>query len=302
MATERRALDQAAGLGDRPAAADGQGGGGAAAPATPAQPYAPGTQAPGANGTAGRPGGYGGPGGGAAAPPAPRARIPRRIVVPIAIVVVVAAIAFGVRYAIDQALYVSTDNAQVSGALIQVGSINAGRIASVSVDVGSAVHRDEQVATVTLPSTMTVTDTGTPKLGFRGTEDLQAPVTSPIDGVVVQRLGNPGDTVAQGQAIVTVVDPSQLWVQAQIEETKIDRVRVGQPVDVHVDTLGKTLPGEVMALDRSTSASFSLLPQTTTSGNFTKVTQLVPVKIHVDYTSKDPLTLGSSVEVKIHVS
>ena len=234
----------------------------------------------------------------AAAPRQRRQR--RRIIVPLLAIVLLAAIVVGYRYWRDQSLYVSTDNAQVAGSLVQIGSINAGRLSTVAVDVGSTVRQDQVIAAVTLPSTLSVTSSGTPQLGFQGTQDQQADVTTPMNGVVVQRLANPGDTVAQGQAIVTIVDPSKLWVQAQIEETKIDRVHVGQPVDVHVDTLGAELPGRVTAVNRASAASFSLLPQGNTSGNFTKVTQLVPVKIAVD-AGTQPLVLGSSVEVKIHV-
>ena len=239
---------------------------------------------------------------GAAAPQAaPAAKRRRRpLILGVLAVVVVGAAIFGYRYWRDATLYVSTDNAQIAGALVQVGSLNTGRLAGVNVDVGSTVRQGQDVAMVTLPSTVGVTDGGTPKLGFQGTSDQQVGVTAPMDGVVVQRLGNPGDTVAAGQAILTLVDPTHLWVQAQVDETKIDRVKVGQAVDVHVDTLGATLPGRVIAVDRSTAGSFSLLPQNNTSGNFTKVTQLVPVKIAVDAGTR-PLVLGSSVEVQIHV-
>jgi membrane fusion protein (multidrug efflux system) len=100
--------------------------------------------------------------------------------------------------------------------------------------------------------------------------------------------------------VLTVVDPSKLWVLAQIEETKVGRVQVGQPADLKVDSLGKTLKGRVTAVNRASSATFSLLPASNASGNFTKVTQLVPVKISLDY-GDEPLVLGSSVEVRIRV-
>jgi multidrug resistance efflux pump len=226
-------------------------------------------------------------------------RVNVRILIPLLVVGLIAGLIFAYTYWRDQSLYVSTDNAQVTGVLVQVGSVNAGRIADVSVDVGMTVQKDQQIATIVLPTTLTVTSGGVPRLGFRGTDDERVPVTAPADGLVVLRTGNPGDTVPAGQSIVTIADPSHLWVQAQIEETKIDHVHVGQAVDVHVDTLGKTLPGRVEAVDGAIAASFSLLPQGTTAGNFTKVTQLVPVKIAVDY-GKDRLVYGSSVEVKIH--
>jgi multidrug resistance efflux pump len=207
---------------------------------------------------------------------------------------------FGVTYWRDQTLYVSTDNAQVAGDMIEVGTVNTGRVGSVAVDIGSTVHQGDAVATIVLPSTLAVTAGGTPRLGFQGAENNDDVVTSPVNGVVVERLANPGDTVAAGQAIVTVVDPTKLWVLAEIDENKVDRVQVGQAVDVHADALGRTLPGRVLAVDRASAASFSPLPQGNASGNFTKVTQNVPVKIAVDY-GNARLPLGSSVEIKIHV-
>ena len=230
----------------------------------------------------------------------PRRGVPRLVVVPLLAIVALVGGFFGYRYWQDQALYVSTDNALVTGALLQVGSLNAGRVSSVTVDVGDRVTRDQVVATIVLPSSLGATINGTPKMGFQGTQDQQVTVNSPIDGIVVARSANPGDTVAVGQPIVTVVDPNRLWVQAQIEETKIGRVHPGQTVEVTLDSLGQTLPGRVVAVDRATAATFSLLPQANTSGNFTKVTQLVPVKIAVDY-GQAPLVLGSSAEVKIRV-
>lgn len=205
---------------------------------------------------------------------------------------------FFYRYWQDQTLYVATENALVTGALVQVGSLNAGQVSSVAVDIGDQVTRNQEVGTVAVPSSLGLAAGGVPKLGFRGTENQQVSVRAPIDGVVVARQGNPGDTVAVGQPILTVVDPARLWVQAQIEETKIGRVHVGAPVEARFDSLNQTLPGRVVAVGRASAATFSLLPQGNSSGNFTKVTQLVPVKIAVDY-GQLPLVLGSSVEVKI---
>jgi len=222
------------------------------------------------------------------------------VILALLLIVLAAASYFGYGYYQDQMLYVSTDNAYVTGALIQVGSLNAGRVSEVSVDIGQHVMAGQSVATVMLPSALATTASGTPKMGFRGTDDQMVSVESPVDGVVVSRQVNPGDTIAAGQPLLTVVEPSKLWVQAQIEETKVGRVHVGQTVAVTLDALGRTLPGKVVAVNEATAGTFSLLPQGNTSGNFTKVTQLVPVKIAVDY-GEAPLVLGSSAEVKIRV-
>jgi multidrug resistance efflux pump len=230
---------------------------------------------------------------------------PRHLVLPVVFLVVAAGALLGSHYWMDQTLYVSTDNARVAGALVQVGALNIGQIKSVNADIGQAVVRDQVVASVLLPSALGMTAAGmtaagTARLGFVGSEDQQIPIRSPIDGVVVARQGNPGDTVAAGQSILTLINPSQLWVEARIEETKVARVQPGQAVEVMVDSLGQSFPGRVLAVGRASSATFSLLPQGNTSGNFIKVTQLVPVKIEVDYGGL-PLVLGSSVGVRIRV-
>ena len=230
---------------------------------------------------------------------------PRRGVPPAIVFLVLAAFVIGggfyaYQYLIDQQLYVSTDNAAVTGSLLQVGSLNAGRVGSVSVDIGDQVRRDQVVASVILPSVLSTSGSGTAKLGFRGSDDQTVSVQAPIDGVVVARSANPGDTIAAGQPIITVVDPNRLWVQALVEETRVSRVRPGQFAEVTLDSIGRVLPGRVTAVGSATAATFSLLPQGNTSGNYTRVTQLVPVRLAVDYGTTPPI-LGSSVTVKIRV-
>jgi membrane fusion protein (multidrug efflux system) len=107
--------------------------------------------------------------------------------------------------------------------------------------------------------------------------------------------------VQPGQPIVSIVDASALWVNANIEETNIARVKVGQPVTVHVDALGTDIPGKVEAVTPATASTFSMIPSSNASGNFTKVTQLVPVRISVNL-GNQPLLLGANVEVKIRVA
>ncbi len=227
-------------------------------------------------------------------------RFPKKLLLPLALILVVGAGIVGYRYWEIAEYYVSTDNAQVAGSLVQVGSMNAGRVDALNVDIGDKVQQGQVVGTVLLPTAVSMTQSGTPRLDFVGSENQRAEIKAPVSGVVVARQANVGDTVAVGQPIVTVVDPSKLWIQAQIEETKIGRVQVGQPVDVKVDSLGETLPGRVVAVSRASAATFSLLPASNASGNFTKVTQLVPVKIALDY-GDQPMVLGSSVEVSIRV-
>ena len=208
---------------------------------------------------------------------------------------------FGYRTWYNSAHFVSTDNAQVVADLIQVGSINAGRIIIMNVDVGTPVTEGQVLATVDIPSVISRSDTtNTPKIGFRDVQDQFVDVLAPRSGVIAARWAKEGDTVPAGQPIVTLMDRRQIWVVANIKEGEIGRVQPGQLVDVNIDSLGRTLVGRVDTVSPVTASTFSLLPARSSSSNFNKVAQLVPVKITLD---EDGLSLipGSSVGVKIRV-
>jgi multidrug resistance efflux pump len=237
--------------------------------------------------------------------PAPAARrrpafLTRRVLLPVAAVVLIVAAVFGFNAYREGQLYVSTENAQLTGQPVQVGAMNAGRVESITPSIGSAVHKGDVIAQVALPSQMGMGQNGQPKMGFLGAGDTRVDVQAPFDGIIIAEPVAIGATVAAGQPIVSIVDPTQLWVNANIEETNIGRVRVGQPVLVHVDALGVDIPGKVEAVTPATANTFSMLPSSNASGNFTKVTQLVPVRISVNL-GNQPLLLGANVEVKIRV-
>jgi len=220
---------------------------------------------------------------------------------PVAAVVLVVVAVFGFNAYHEGQLYVSTDNAQLTGQPVQVGSMNAGRLEAITPSIGAAVHKGDVIAQVALPSQTGMGQSGQPKLGFLGVGDTRVDVQAPVDGIVIAEPVAIGATVGAGQAIVSIVDPTQLWVNANIEETNIGRVKVGQTVIVHIDALGVDVPGRVEAVTPATSSTFSILPSSNASGNFTKVIQLVPVRISVNLGSQ-PLLLGANVEVKIRVA
>jgi multidrug resistance efflux pump len=196
--------------------------------------------------------------------------------------------------------YVSTDNAQVTGQPVQVGSMNAGRVDAITVTIGSRVHRNDVLARVALPSQTGLAQNGQPRFDFLGSADSRVEVAAPFDGVVIALPAAVGANVAPGQPIVSIVNPTEMWVNANIEETMVGRVKVGQVAQVHVDALGADLSGRVEAITPATASSFSLLPTNASSGNFTKIVQLVPVRISMNLGDR-PVLLGTSVEVKIRI-
>jgi multidrug resistance efflux pump len=223
------------------------------------------------------------------------------LLIPILLIAAGVSGTIGYRYWYESAYFVMTENAQVTGDLVQIGSLNAGRLLASYVDLGNEVKRGQELAVVGIPQQIgAVPSSGTPILGETGSGDAQVSVRSPLNGIVAARMAYAGSTVGAGQPLYTIIDPQQIWVRANIEEDKVARVQPGQPVEVHVDALGRSFPGRVDAITPASAATFSLLPTQNTSGNFTKVTQLVPLKISVD-SGGTVLPLGTSVEVKIQV-
>ena len=127
-------------------------------------------------------------------------------------------------------------------------------------------------------------------------------ITAPVDGVVSKKSVNVGDQVSVGQPLMALADQTHLWVDANLKETQIANVRVGQPVDIKVDAFPhRVFKGRVASLSAATGATFALIPPDNASGNFTKVVQRIPVRIAID-PSSDPehlLRQGLSVEVSI---
>ncbi|HEX2924377.1 MAG TPA: HlyD family efflux transporter periplasmic adaptor subunit, partial [Chloroflexota bacterium] len=130
--------------------------------------------------------------------------------------------------------------------------------------------------------------------------NLTSEVTAPFGGLVVSKSASVGETLAAGQSIVTLVDPAALWVVANVDENRVGRVKPGQEVEVHVDMLGRSLPGKVESITPAAAALFSFMPADNSTGNFTKVSQVVPVRIGIDYRGYT-MYPGTSVSVSIRV-
>ncbi len=126
-------------------------------------------------------------------------------------------------------------------------------------------------------------------------------IKSPLAGVVSRTFVLPGEYVAAGQRLALIHDPNQVWVAANIRETEIRRLRVGQRVKIAVDAYPR-LPfeGRILRIGHAATSKFALLPTPNPSGNFTKVTQRLPIKISVDQRD-GVLKPGMMVEVLIDV-
>jgi len=126
-------------------------------------------------------------------------------------------------------------------------------------------------------------------------------IVAPISGIVGQRQLERGQRVQSGQLLLDVFPTTQLWITAFFKETQLRRVRVGQPVTFTVDAYGRKLHGHVESIGGATGSKSSLLAPENSTGNFVKVVQRVPVRIHMDQSldSTEPLLPGMSVEVSV---
>lgn len=126
-------------------------------------------------------------------------------------------------------------------------------------------------------------------------------IKSPIPAVIDRTFTLPGEYVAAGQRILLLHNPDEVWVEANIKETQVGKLKIGQTVRVSVDAYpSDTFVGRVARIGSATTARFALLPTPNPSGNFTKITQRVPVKIDIVQMPK-PLTPGMMVEVEIDI-
>lgn len=105
---------------------------------------------------------------------------------------------------------------------------------------------------------------------------------APTDGQVVKKAVNVGAALSAGQTIATITQANYVWVSANFKETQLQKVLVGQPAEVEVDSFpGIIFNGKVQAINEATGASTALLPPDNSTGNFTKVVQRVPVRIQL---------------------
>jgi len=108
-------------------------------------------------------------------------------------------------------------------------------------------------------------------------------LSSPATGVIAKRWLLPGDVIQPGQSAFTITDDSKKWVICYLEETKIHGVQNGQDVKFKIDAFPHVrFYGKVFLTGTSTASVFSLIPASNASGNFTKVTQRIPVRISIN--------------------
>jgi len=132
-------------------------------------------------------------------------------------------------------------------------------------------------------------------------------IYAPMDGVVAKRWVLKGDVVSPGQAIFTVFDDQKNWITVMLPENEIRHIHLGDTAQITVDAYPKaTFKGVFYQIGNTTASKFSLIPPSNASGNFTKVTQRIPLKLSIFNTGgekypKMKLLPGMSAEIKVSI-
>lgn len=128
---------------------------------------------------------------------------------------------------------------------------------------------------------------------------------APVTGYVAKRSVQLGQRVQPGTATMAVIPLDQLWIDANFKETQLGKMRIGQPVEITTDLYGGDVKysGTIDSLGAGTGSAFALLPAQNATGNWIKIVQRVPVRVHInaDELAQHPLRVGLSTTVDVNL-
>jgi len=180
--------------------------------------------------------------------------------------------------------YVTTNNASVFAPTTEIVSPAAGELVGFDAAVGEKVAKGEKIGTVLDP----------------GAGDR--PVTATRRGTIGELISSNNSMVGAGSPVAVVVDTNDLSITANVSESEISEVKIGQRAQITLAAYpGVTFEGRVSSISPATASTFSLLPEENTNTNFTPVTQVVPVEIAFSKRPSRPIRAGESATVTIDI-
>jgi len=187
-------------------------------------------------------------------------------------------------------IYYSTDQASVTGSLVNVAAPASGQISDLYFDVGTDAQKGDVLATIKVINPAASVVSAGPSVSR-----VLAHVTSPVSGTVAARNVSVGNTVVAGQPIATLVNLNQLWVVVNVDEARLAEIKTSQVADVQISGENQTFRGKVTDIGSATNDLLTTVLSLTSSDS----TKRVPVKIVFDY-SGYRLTPGMSATVTIY--
>jgi multidrug resistance efflux pump len=207
-------------------------------------------------------------------------KISKTMIIAAAIVILLAGLGIAGYFIYEGSFYYQTDNAKVDTMIYQLTAGASGQLARMYVSLGDEVKAGQVLAQV----------------------EKGPYVRSPVDGTVTDVKMQKGDYVTASDVILVVAKTSDMYITANVEETNILKIQMGQSVSVSLDAYGRSFDGYVE--DVSTVTSTKLTGSATgftTSGTYTKVTQLIPIKIKLLDNVDLADIIGTNATVKIRI-
>nr|WP_241955106.1 HlyD family efflux transporter periplasmic adaptor subunit [Staphylococcus chromogenes] len=204
--------------------------------------------------------------------------------VTILLILIIGAVAF---YFYNQsANYIKTDNAKVDSEQMKLSSPIPGQITKLNAKEGDKLNEGDTVAEVTGKG-----QDGQPQ---------KMEIKMPKDGTIAKLDGQENGMAQAGQPMAYAYNMNDLYITANIDETDVKDLSENEKVDVSIDGQSSQIKGRVDRIGNATASSFSLMPSSNSDGNYTKVTQVVPVKIKLDNQPSKGIVPGMNAEVSIH--
>ncbi|MEN6461273.1 MAG: efflux RND transporter periplasmic adaptor subunit [Syntrophomonas sp.] len=199
--------------------------------------------------------------------------------------------------------FFSTEDAQVTADMVTLTPEITGKLIEWNVSEGDLIKTGQIIGKQDLSTMITSTAVNPQTLSNSADAMIaKADIKSPIGGKVVQSSVIKGQVISPGMEIATIADTSHMYIKANIEETNILNIKPGQAVDIKIDAYPhKTFKGNVESIGQATKSAFSQMPSLNTSGTYSKVTQLIPVRISINNAENSTLMLGMNATVKIHI-
>ncbi|MCE4970560.1 HlyD family secretion protein [Staphylococcus chromogenes] len=205
-------------------------------------------------------------------------------IVTILLILIIGAVAF---YFYNQsANYIKTDNAKVDSEQMKLSSPIPGQITKLNAKEGDKLNEGDTVAEVTGKG-----QDGQPQ---------KMEIKMPKDGTIAKLEGQENGMAQAGQPMAYAYNMNELYITANIDETDVKDLSENEKVDVSIDGQSSQIKGRVDRIGNATASSFSLMPSSNSDGNYTKVTQVVPVKIKLDNQPSKGIVPGMNAEVSIH--
>jgi len=207
-------------------------------------------------------------------------KITRPMIIGLVVLILLAGLGIGGYFMYEGSFYYQTDNAKVDTVIYQLTANASGQLVRLYVSQGDEVKAGQVLAQV----------------------EKGPYLRSPVDGTVTDVKMQKGNYVIASDVVLVVAKTSDMYITANVEETNILKIQMGQSVTVSLDAYGKSFEGYVADVNTVTATKLTgSATSFTTSGTYTKVTQLIPIKIKLNDNVDLVDIIGTNATVKIRI-